>query len=104
MLPLEARTGGSLSPLPSRLSPLTSHLSLLSSSLAHYSPAFEPHGGKSRDAAAVAEWIKSGKGFHVIRDHPSHSLYPMSGGLWGAKRGALPQVMELIASFPTDSK
>jgi hypothetical protein len=27
----------------------------------------------------------------------------MSGGLWGAKRGALPQVMELIETFPTDS-
>ena len=47
-----------------------------------------------RDAVAVAAWIRSGRGFHVIRDHPSHSNYPMSGGLWGAVRGALPQVME----------
>ena len=58
----------------------------------------------ARDAAAVDLWIRSGRGFHVVRDHPSHSNYPMSGGLWGAKRGALPQVMELIAQFPTDSK
>merc|ERR1719149_11149 len=57
-----------------------------------------------RDAGAVAKWIESGKAFHVVRDHPSHSLYPMSGGLWGARRGALPQVLELIASFPSDSK
>ena len=56
-----------------------------------------------RDKVAVDAWIASGRGFHVVRDHPSHSLYPMSGGLWGAKRGALPQVMELIAAFPTDS-
>lgn len=56
-----------------------------------------------RDALAVREWIASGADFHVVRDHPSHSLYPMSGGLWGARRGALPQVRELIASFPTDS-
>ena len=56
-----------------------------------------------RDAVAVNEWIRSGRDFHVVRDHPSHSLYPMSGGLWGAKRGALPQVMSLIRSFPTDS-
>ena len=58
----------------------------------------------ARDAVAVAAWEQSGKGFHVVRDHPSHSLYPMSGGLWGARRGALPQVLELIASFPSDSK
>ena len=56
-----------------------------------------------RDAVAVAEWVKSDKGFHIVRDHPSHSNYPMSGGLWGARRGALPQVMELISRFPTDS-
>ena len=27
----------------------------------------------------------------------------MSGGLWGGRRGSLPQVMELIASFPANS-
>ena len=58
----------------------------------------------ARDAVAVAAWEQSGKAFHVVRDHPSHSRYPMSGGLWGARRGALPQVLELIASFPSDSK
>jgi len=52
---------------------------------------------------AVSRWIESGLPFHVVRDHPSHSNYPMSGGLWGARRGALPQVMELIGRFPTDS-
>ena len=57
----------------------------------------------ARDAMAVAAWEQSGKAFHIVRDHPSHSLYPMSGGLWGARRGALPQVLELIAAFPTDS-
>ncbi|KAL1515320.1 hypothetical protein AB1Y20_001951 [Prymnesium parvum] len=56
-----------------------------------------------RDAVAVGKWIESGRAFHVVRDHPSHSLYPMSGGLWGARRGALPLVMELIASFPANS-
>jgi len=58
----------------------------------------------ARDYTAVNQWVQSGLPFHVVRDHPSHSLYPMSGGLWGATRGALPQVMELIAAFPTDSK
>ena len=57
----------------------------------------------ARDYEAVRRWIESGRKFHVVRDHPSHSLYPMSGGLWGAVRGALPQVMELIRDFPVDS-
>ena len=37
----------------------------------------------TRDAAVVHEWEKSGKAFHCIRDHPSHSNYAVSGGLWG---------------------
>lgn len=42
-----------------------------------------------REWAAVQEWIASEKPFHVIRDHPSHSNYPVSGGLWGVRRGVL---------------
>lgn len=35
-----------------------------------------------REKAAVDAWMSSGRRFHVMRDHPSHSLYPMSGGMW----------------------
>jgi hypothetical protein len=49
-----------------------------------------------RDKATVDAWVVSGKKFHVIRDHPSHSSHPMSGGMWGAVRGALPNVHSLI--------
>ena len=49
-----------------------------------------------RDQAAVFAWVNSGKKFHVVRDHPSHSNFPMSGGMWGAVRGALPNVAALI--------
>jgi len=38
-----------------------------------------------RDAAAVASWMQSGRAFHCIRDHPSHSAYAVSGGLWGGR-------------------
>ena len=38
----------------------------------------------TRDAVEVEKWIQSGKPFHCIRDHPFHSKYPVSGGLWGA--------------------
>ena len=43
----------------------------------------------SRDAAAVYQWILSGKPFGCIRDHPSHSGYSISGGLWGGKPSGL---------------
>jgi hypothetical protein len=49
-----------------------------------------------RDAAAVVAWEASGLPVHVIRDHPSHSRYPMSGGLWGCVRGALPDLMQQV--------
>ncbi|XP_063592878.1 uncharacterized protein LOC134769981 [Penaeus indicus] len=35
-----------------------------------------------RDAAAVREWLSSGKTYHAIHDHPSNSA-PLMGGLWG---------------------
>ena len=43
----------------------------------------------ARDAAAVYQWILSGKAFHCIRDHPSHVIYAVSGGLWGGIPSAL---------------
>ena len=44
-----------------------------------------------RDAAAVVDWLRQGVNFtfHCIRDHPSHSLYSVSGGLWGGRRTTL---------------
>jgi len=68
-----------------------------------------------RDAAAVADWLKQGAdyAFHCIRDHPSHSWYPISGGLWGGRRAALNRhfngrllsiavlTLSMICSLPT---
>ena len=39
----------------------------------------------SREKHAVDEWIKSGKSFHVIRDHPYHNL-PVAAGMWGIRK------------------
>ena len=36
-----------------------------------------------REAAAVQEWIDSGKEFHIMRDHEQHRAY-ICGGMWGA--------------------
>jgi hypothetical protein len=38
-----------------------------------------------REKYAVDEWIKSNKNYHVMRDHPSHCNFAMSGGMWGGK-------------------
>ena len=43
----------------------------------------------SRDAAAVADWLKTAAIFHCIRDHPEHSDSFINGGLWGARRPQL---------------
>ena len=47
-----------------------------------------------REKLAVDAWLKSGKMFHVMRDHPSHSKFPMSGGMWCASKEAIPLIRE----------
>lgn len=49
----------------------------------------------TREAAAVEEWLESDRMFHVMRDHPAHCIGILGGG-WGAKKGAIPQMKELI--------
>lgn len=56
-----------------------------------------------REAGAVKEWIESGKKFHVLRDHPSHSPV-IGGGLFGAVKGAIPSMAALIASDPKSAR
>ena len=51
-----------------------------------------------REAAAVDEWMQGPKLIHVMRDHPDHSA-PMMGGLWGAKRDALPNLKDQIQKY-----
>ncbi len=49
----------------------------------------------NREREAVDEWLKSDKGFHIMRDHPHHK-FPIMGGMWGAKRGVIDNIEELI--------
>lgn len=51
-----------------------------------------------REAAAVRAWVDSGKGFHSIRDHPAHAR-EINGGLFGATRGAIPSMKQLMDEF-----
>ena len=48
-----------------------------------------------REKAAVDEWLKSDKGFHIMRDHPWHR-YPILGGMWGCKKDVIPNIKDLI--------
>jgi hypothetical protein len=55
-----------------------------------------------REKAAVDEWMASDKGFHIMRDHPWHK-FPVLGGMWGVKRGVLPQMNQLVKDFPMEN-
>lgn len=52
-----------------------------------------------REAAAVREWVKSGRAAHAMHDHPHHRQLPLQGGMWGIRVGTLPQ--ELKAAVVT---
>lgn len=52
----------------------------------------------AREAAAVRQWLDSGRPFHIMRDHPHHNV-PILGGMWGCRRGSLPQMAELCRRF-----
>ena len=56
-----------------------------------------------REATAVAEWMKSPRLIHVMRDHPHHSV-PILGGMWGAKKYAIPEMRELIDQWDQEDR
>ena len=51
-----------------------------------------------REKEAVDEWLNSNKGFHIMRDHPWHST-EILGGMWGVKKGILPNIIDQINTF-----
>jgi hypothetical protein len=59
-----------------------------------------------REAAAVEQWLTSGKRFHMMRDDCSHTELIMAG-LWGVVAGSLPpleQLMQRFMSAPLQSR
>jgi hypothetical protein len=52
-----------------------------------------------REAAAVADWLASGRKFHVMHDHPHHVDWPMLGGMWGVRGGVLNDMERRIAAW-----
>ena len=55
-----------------------------------------------RDKDAVDEWVASDKKWHVIRDHPSHTRFPMSAGLWGGTGDAMPDMTDRLKRTAVD--
>jgi len=56
-----------------------------------------------READAVNQWLESGKGFHIMRDHPWHGSL-MLGGMWGCRRDALPEFDKLMADWNQEDR
>ncbi|HJU77075.1 MAG TPA: tetratricopeptide repeat protein [Sphingomicrobium sp.] len=52
----------------------------------------------AREAAAVGEWLDSGKAIHVMRDWWTHTD-PMLAGMWGGLGGVLPPLEPMIESY-----
>jgi hypothetical protein len=52
-----------------------------------------------RDRVAHDEWIASDLDFHIVKDHPTGHSEPIIGCHFGAKRGALADIAELMAGY-----
>ena len=42
----------------------------------------------NREVFAIKEWLESDKDFHIMRDHPYHTV-PILGGMWGCRNGIM---------------
>ena len=49
------------------------------------------------------EFVESGKGFHIIKDHPTGHNYLISGGMFAAKRTTLHDIHKLIDAWKPSS-
>lgn len=56
-----------------------------------------------REKAAIDDWLESDKSFHCMRDHIWHNR-PVLGGMWGAKRGFLPNFEQLLANAKKEDR
>lgn len=44
-----------------------------------------------REFCAINEWLESDKDFHIMRDHPYHTV-PILGGMWGCRNGLMREI------------
>ena len=55
-----------------------------------------------RSSCAVDAWLRSGKDFHIMRDHPWHAA-PILSGMWGCRADALRNIDRLMARWMASS-
>lgn len=51
-----------------------------------------------KERAAVADWLHSGKAFHVMRDNRTHSELVLAG-MWGAHRGNIGKMINRVKAY-----
>ena len=51
-----------------------------------------------REREAVDEWLNSKYDFHIMKDHPMHTV-PILGGMWGARNGILKGIKSSILEY-----
>ena len=53
-----------------------------------------------REISAIKEWLESDKDFHIMRDHPYHSVQIL-GGMWGCRNGLMRKIglVKMIESW-----
>jgi len=56
-----------------------------------------------REVDAVNEWLVSDKKIHIMRDHPYHRV-PILAGMWGARDGALENILDLLQNWRNSDK
>ena len=52
-----------------------------------------------RDRVAHDEWVRSDLDFHIVKDHPTGHSEPIIGCHFGAKRGALADIKQLMEGY-----
>lgn len=52
-----------------------------------------------RDRSAVEEWLKSGKLFHIMRDHPFHYGHVIMAGMWGGYTNKIAHFKETYLNY-----
>lgn len=52
----------------------------------------------NREAKAIDQWLNSDKDFHIMRDHPYHTV-PILGGTWGCRNGILKDIDKDISQW-----
>lgn len=57
-----------------------------------------------REKLAVDEWISSNKALHIMKDHPSHAVYPIFAGMFGIKGKLISNIEKVLNNFEKNTE